>query len=216
MNIEANIKEYVDGVSDSPSIQPFERYASFDYCFNYFQSFRERKVINQLFNNEYLEKSCLQLGYYLASWGMLRGSTYLLQKSVRAYEPIIKLIAGSDPELWDIDANTYSEDNIERILDFGKQFTKLITNASDTLITKVMLGVFGNVPAFDTLFKKGFKTSAFGKKALKRISSFYQENQVVIETARRPTIDFITGNISNRFYPRAKIIDMIFYIEGTK
>lgn len=25
--------------------------------------------------------SCLQLGYYLASWGMLRGSTYLFAEA---------------------------------------------------------------------------------------------------------------------------------------
>jgi hypothetical protein len=36
-----------------------------------------------------LHMFCLQLGFYLASWGMLRGSSTLLCKSTRHYEPVI-------------------------------------------------------------------------------------------------------------------------------
>ena len=38
---EACVRDFVDGTTDSNGRQPNERYASFDYCFNYFQSFRE-------------------------------------------------------------------------------------------------------------------------------------------------------------------------------
>lgn len=73
MNLEVNIKRYLDGVSESDGRRPDARYASFDYCFNYFQSFREARNIAALASSANLQLSCLHLGFYLASWGMLRG-----------------------------------------------------------------------------------------------------------------------------------------------
>lgn len=37
----------------------------------------------------------------------------------------------------------------------------------------------------------------------------------VIERHRVPTIDFVTGEPTNRRYSRAKVIDMIFFVEGS-
>ncbi len=54
---------------------PDDRYTSFDYCYNYF------RTTNDL--NQDIEKSCLVLGFYLASWGMFRGSSFLLQHSIK-------------------------------------------------------------------------------------------------------------------------------------
>jgi len=34
-----------------------------------------------------------------------------------------------------------------------------------------MLGVFGNVPAFDTYFRAGFRAATFGPKAFDRLGS---------------------------------------------
>ena len=36
----------------------------------------------------------------------------------------------------------------------------------------------------------------------------------LIEAHREPTLDFDTGTPTNRRYTRAKVIDMIFFIEG--
>lgn len=44
------------------------RYTSFDYCYNYFHPTNNSK--------QDIEKSCLVLGFYLASWGMFRGSSF--------------------------------------------------------------------------------------------------------------------------------------------
>jgi hypothetical protein len=37
--------------------------------------------------------SCLQIGFYLASWGMMRGSSFLLEKSVRNFSNLIIAIS---------------------------------------------------------------------------------------------------------------------------
>jgi len=57
--------------------EPTDRYASFDYCYNYFQTFKYNNKILDIAVSDNLQLSCLHLGFYLASWGMLRGSTFL-------------------------------------------------------------------------------------------------------------------------------------------
>lgn len=87
---------------------------------------------------------------------------------------------------------------------------------SDTLATKIMLGVFGNVPAFDTQFKKGFGVSTFGKKSLKNIFAFYEANKVAIDSYKICTFDFMNERETSVRYTHAKIIDMIGFVEGSK
>lgn len=214
MNLDENISKYLDGAASSDGRTPNARYASFDYCFNYFQSFREAGNIEAVAKGENIQTTCLHLGFYLASWGMFRGSADLLQRSARHLVPAIELIAAADVELWEIDAHCYTKPNIQRLLDMRHSLCHKYPGMSDILVTKIMLGVFGNVPAFDTNFKKGFQVSTFGPKALKKIATFYEENSPVIEKYRTPTLDFVSGEPTARNYTRAKIIDMAFFIEG--
>jgi hypothetical protein len=69
VDIEANLAAFTGDLG------PDARYASFDYCFNYFRSFREQDRTADIAAPQNLQMSCLQLGFYLASWGMLRGSS---------------------------------------------------------------------------------------------------------------------------------------------
>lgn len=144
---------------------------------------------------------------------MLRPSTNLLQKSARHLVPAIRLIADADSELWEIDAHCYTERNIQQLLETRDILCRAYPTMTDTLATKIMLGVFGNVPAFDKYFIKGFKGS-FGLKALRRIATFYGANSSVIDDFQVPTLDFATGEPTSRKYTRAKVIDMAFFIEG--
>lgn len=162
-----------------------------------------------------MQVSCLQLGFYVASWGMLRGSTVLLQKSVRYFAPVIDVIAASPKALWQSDANDYSDEVSDLILDTARDIRAAFPDgASDTLVTKIMLGVFGCVPAFDTYFRKGSGISTFGRTALQRVAGFYGDNAEVIERHRELTLDFDTGTTTDRRYSRAKVIDMVFFVEG--
>ena len=57
------------------------RYASFDYCFNYFRNFNEQDRLSELKSKENMQMSCLQIGFFLASWGMFRGKSHLGQEA---------------------------------------------------------------------------------------------------------------------------------------
>lgn len=70
--------------------------------------------------------------------------------------------------------------------------------ATNTLMTKVMLGVFGSVPAFDTFFVRGFRGEtgrglSFGRNALVAVDDFYQRHRVAIDAVTVFTLDAATG-----------------------
>jgi hypothetical protein len=190
------------------------RYASFDYCFNHFQEAREANDTGSLADEDHLLLSCLQLGFYLASWGMMRGSGDLLQRSVRVLVPVVEQIASEPASTWDLDADTLT-DHPDAVLDLSHRIQEAFSiRASDVLLTKVMLGVFGCVPAFDRFFRIGFKCNTLCRPALKRIGSFYDDNHVEIDAQAIVTLDFATGHDTKRRYSRSKVIDMVFFQEG--
>lgn len=189
------------------------RFTSFDYCYNYFITTPD--LLRDM------EKSCLTLGFYLASWGMFRGSSFLLQKSAKYFEPTIDYIASLDRSVWEIDVDSYTEANIDKILKiYGEIKGRLILNrnAELTLVTKVLLGIFGFVPAFDNYFSTTFRRIFNGecgfrrmnKESLKLIGEFYVANREAIDdlSSKMCTTDFRTGQKSAINYPKAKIIDM--------
>ena len=193
------------------------RYASFDYCFNHFQEAREAGDTSRLANDDRRQSSCLQLGFYLASWGMLRGSSGLLWRSAAGLVPVVKQIAKEPASIWDLDAHSYA-DHADEVYDLGGRVREAFKDggvrASDTLVAKTMLGVFGCVPAFDRYFQIGFGRATLSPKTLKKIGDFYKDNQTEIEDAQVFTLDFGTGLPTERRYSRAKIIDMVFFQEG--
>jgi hypothetical protein len=217
MNIKQNLRQFVKGAGKNKGLKADERSASFDYCFNYFQSFREKHKVEELADASQIQLSSLQLGFYLASWGMLRGSSFLLQKSVRLYQPLIRAIATFDRRIWTIDADSYNSENIEILVACQDMIVKSLGESyqpSDTLVTKIMLGVFGNVPAFDDFFRRGLGVRSFGKASLEHIANFYKENKAHIDSSEYCTFDYFTAQRTQRKYTKAKIIDMVGNIEG--
>lgn len=217
MDIDRNIRLFIEGNGKNKGRRPEERYASFDYCFNYFQSFKENGKTHELARLGNLQNSCLQLAYYLASWGMLRGSSFLLKKSVKFYEPLIRYIAQVKKEIWDIDVHAYTDENIALLIECRNDIKKVLgieNDPTDTLVTKIMLGVFSNTPAFDTYVRAAFSLYYFNKSALKKIFDFYIKHKGEIDKHEIYTFDFSTGKETNRKYKKAKLIDMVGFIGG--
>lgn len=215
--IRSNIYQFMKGMGKNRGRNPNERYASFDYCYNYFQGFRETCNLSELGNTKNIQFSCLQLAFYLASWGMLRESSFLLEKSVKYFEPTIDLIANYDKKIWAIDLDNYNDENIDVLLDFKEKLRNSLDTLripSDTLITKIMLGAYANTPAFDDFFGVGFGVKTFNRKSLEKISKYYKKHRKLIDGYKIYTYDYLTGEITSRLYSKAKIIDMVGFIEG--
>ena len=218
-----SFSKLVESINESELSHPVGRYMSYDYCYNYF-----RRNINKF--DDDLEKSCLVLGFYLASWGMYRGSSFILQKSIAHYKDLIKYLNTLGETYWEIDLDNYNKDNIDKLIELYNKISELLRSGdkipSITLVTKIMLGVFGSVPAFDTNFKAGISPH-FGKKtgfnnfnetALLKLTQVYNEYSVVINNLSKEyqTIDFETYKKTGFHYTKAKILDMYGFMKGMK
>ncbi len=120
IDIEADLKAYLG------RREPRARYTSFDYCFNYFQLHREGGKLLELLRGDALQLSCLHLGFYLASWGMLRGSSELLQRSVRNFIPLVEVIANAPPAVWEADAHQYGDGRCPTIFETARQIREAL------------------------------------------------------------------------------------------
>ena len=203
------------------SLSPYDRDVSFDYCYNYFRKTKPSELTNDT------EKSCLVLGFYLASWGMLRASSFLLQKSIKHYEPTVKYLSKLKSSTWEIDIDNY-DDAIKTILEIYKDLEGHLAadekTPTVTLVTKVMLGVFGFIPAYDQNFVKAFSKKFKGdcsftrvnEKSLQCLNRFYDDNKEEIDNCSLETftVDFSTGQKTKINYPKAKIIDMYGFTVG--
>lgn len=200
------------------------RERSWDFCYNYFQA--------SPLPTKDMELSCLQLGYYLASWGMMRGSSYLFRATnARHYRGAIETVERYNPQMREVDAHRYGEADVQNLLldayaDLREELVPADVSAL-TLVTKVMMGVWGSLPSFDTYFIRGFRTLGESKKeqtafrglthrSLDLLGHFYSEHALEIDTLRDQlnTLDFGTGNFTSRCFSRAKVIDMFGFQKG--
>jgi len=185
MDVKKSINEFLEGNGKNRGRKPDERYASFDFCYNYFYSFYKKNILFELANKENFQMSCLQIGFYLASWGMMRGSSFLLEKSVKNFKDLIVAISKMDRKLWKIDIEDYNKENISILLNCKKKIIKALDKnnkkISDTLVTKIMLGVFANISAYDGNFKNFMKKNnycqTFNQKSLNQIKMFYKKTK---------------------------------------
>lgn len=214
--IKELLDRFLEGQGKNRGRNPDERYASFDYCYSYFYTFYKENRLHELGDEKNLEMSCLQLGFYLASWGMLRGSSFLLEKSVRVYAELIRAISKMDARLWSIDVPDYTEENIALLMECRWQITTALGRevASDTLTTKIMLGVFANVPAFDQYFRKSLNVYTFNRKSLLKIKEFYNQNKDLFDSFKIQVFDFSTSRETKIVYTKAKLVDMCGFMGG--
>ena len=77
-----------------------------------------------------------------------------------------------------------------------------------------MLGTLGNIPAFDSRFCSGSHLNSPTAKNLLEISDFYRANATAVDSGRIKCLEFVSGEPSTVRYPIAKVIDMIYFIEG--
>lgn len=209
-------KAIIDFFRQERSVE--KRYASYDFCYLYFQSHKGN------LGGKNLEYSCMQLWSYLASWGMLRGSSALLQCSPAVLEDLILYfdrIATS--AIWKADVDKYPNDKGE-ILQVYKNIADILSSngvvPTVTLVTKIMLGVFGCVPAIDTFFYKTFHLiyGGFGvlkQRELDNIERFYctPTLKAILDNILIPVMDF-DGNPTEYYYKKAKLIDMFGFFVG--
>jgi hypothetical protein len=214
VSIHEKIQEYYSGMADQ-----HHRYRSWEHCYRYFHGLTpESAVANR-------ETAALHLGFYLASWGMYRPSGFLLQRGYTAHYGVIeKIFQPQFNSLWnrefgatdnDVDLIPILLDAVQAIRDAYRPVAGS-REATDTLVTKVVLGTFGSLPAIDRYFISGFKKDRYicpglNTRFATQLLEFTKEHRSEL-LAEQQTIERI-GEIK---YPLMKLVDMYFWQIGAE
>lgn len=199
------------------------RFKSWEHCYNFFDNNHKRMDDKNTFDH-----ACLQLAFYLASWGMLRGGSFLLQKDYRVHEYFIKDVLKNPNyfKYFDRDLHMQMDRSTIQGLDTlihetSNAYIKNIAQVNgedkslsitDTLASKILLGVYGNVPAYDRYFKEGLRlhgiSQQFNEESLLELVDFYNQNEEEFQHCQR-----IYRN-DGVYYTPMKLIDMYFWTVG--
>lgn len=197
------------------------RYRSWEHCYSHFIKARGNNDVDY----DYLS---LQLAFYLASWGMYRGSSFLLQKDYRIHIPVVKeLLNEKYDSLAGIQCVAFKQERNQKLLQEINIFLnnyydslrhevkaqKIKSKLSHTLITKILMGTLGCVPAYDRYFIAGIKNQKiaignYNLKSILQLVDFYEKNSERLEHAR------LKMKVENIPYPQMKLLDMGFWQLG--
>jgi hypothetical protein len=193
--------------------KPHARYLSWEHCYSYFQRVNRVGLVGRL------DEAALRLGFYLASWGMYRPSSFLLQHAYTVHLGVVDALAHERfAPLWvkEFGSEQADRSRVPLVLDVIDAVRKAYSDfgqATDTLVTKVILGTLGCLPACDLYFVKGFKTCF----------KYSWANQAFVEQV----LDFCFAHLSELQqeqtriecrsavrYPLMKLVDMYFHEIG--
>jgi hypothetical protein len=213
-DIGKEIADYYDKLLSDPN----DRFLSWEHCYRFFQS----KPTDY-------DLASLHLAFYLASWGMYRGSSFLLQKDYRIHLAVVENIL--NPRYFILNGLSFEKffgrqnevtDTLFDLLNWVKACYKNNTtlqhglvNVTDTLATKILLGTLGCMPAYDRfvirgLKEKGLSFSYLNKKNFLEMMRFCSNHREEFRQAQ--------AHVSKRGfeYPLMKIIDTYFWRVGER
>ena len=203
------------------------RSRSWEHCYRVFRDARTDPSPDY----DYLS---LHLAFYLASWGTYRGSCFILQKDYKVHTPIVEEILKPEYDcLFGLACADLRNDDVRaqytKLYDYISYYFHRIreevrgravaSSVSPVLITKILMGTLGCVPAYDRFFEEGAKYLGLEKKSynedsLRELADIYEAHNDRLEEARR---GMRTEDLT---YPQMKLLDMGFwqigYDEATK
>lgn len=193
----------------------FHRYNSWEHCY------REFSKISKATKKE-LDYLALHLAAYLASWGMYRGSAFLLEFDYKVHEEVVKLILKHKRNLHGLEVKDFLKRSDEVMIlhqeicnyydltleTYKKAGITKPVKTSEVLSTKIMLGTLGCIPAYDRFLKIGLREShlsqSFSKNSIDEVlNGFVLEN-----------INTINSLCKKLKYPPMKVLDMYFWQLG--
>ena len=191
------------------------RSRSWEHCYRVFRDARTDPCPDY----DYLS---LHLAFYLASWGMYRGSSFLLQKDYKVLVPIVEKVLKPEydclfglactdvlnSDVWE-QMKKLSDDIADHFDPIRDEVAgrKVASSVSPVLITKILMGTLGCVPAYDRFFQDGAKYlglehNSYKEKSLRELADIYETHNDRLEEAR------CGMRVGDLIYPQMKLLDM--------
>lgn len=218
---------------------PFSRFKSWEYCHLKFVEGHQKRINNQL-NEDDIDILALHLSFYLASWGMYRGSSFILQRDYKTHKRIVRIVLQEKyDELWDFNPIDKNENELNRIAELADEAYQEIDrdgygpipernmvdddneedeisneHISYTLITKILMGTFAITPAFDRFFIDGFKK--YNNANHTKGSNYCKERLVKLFSFVQQHHEElnVADTVTSFPYPMMKKVDMYFWEVG--
>ena len=204
-------------------IDKHHRFKSWEHSFHFFSS--HYKSLN---DEKTFDHGCLHLAFYLASWGMLRGGAFLLQKDYRIHEYFLIDVVKNTKYFRYYDREfqlSMNRDSVVGIDSLIKETTEsyisnisqingedTLASVTDTLASKILLGVYGNVPAYDRYLKDALNlhgiSQQFNEASLLELVDFYNSYRDEFEKCHQLFCE------NGTYYTPMKLIDMYFWQVG--
>ena len=206
-----SVTDHVRAYHDRLAGDEHHRLRSWEHCYRYFRQVGPNGLAGER------DTAALQLGFYLASWGMYRGSSFLLRYAYTAHRPVVDLLA--EPRfrpLWEREFGAGEHDAelrplvLEAVAGVRRAYTP-VGEPTDTLVTKVLLGTLGCLPACDRYFREGLKAEDYGLATLngpfvERLLRFARLHAADLRSEQERIEKH--GGLQ---YPVMKLIDMYFW-----
>jgi hypothetical protein len=192
-----------------------------DWCGQY-HNFRSWERCYRFFGQRpsNLELACLHLAAYLASFGMYRGAGFLGSRDYMTHEKAIEAVDGYFDRLRNVNLSN-SSDNLDSIFSLAGLLERSYTNedsdrtATQVLVTKIMMGTLGCVPASDSYMCLGLKRrglpQSFSMQSYPKILKFCKDQSRDFERAQR---GFNRRDGQLVHYPIVRVIDIYFWQLG--
>jgi hypothetical protein len=183
----------------------FTRFRSWIHCYKAFKKYRH--------DSKNVDLLCLHLAWYMASWGMLRGKSFLLQMDYLVHKPLImQVLSGKYEQLF---INNHTSETVQLTMDFSNDIKEAYGRNShtQTFITKIILGIFGTAPAYDRLFAYSAKkynvcSGTWGESSLKSLWTYYDLHRSIFENLKKELM------IDGIEYTPMKLLDMCLWQIG--
>jgi len=181
-------------------------YHSWEHCYHFFGT-----------SPTDVDLASLHLAFYLASWGMYRGSAAIRNFDYLIHRPAVEELLKPDYDLLRGASFDELSSHFDTVLwplieKFRKRspYPKSVT-MTDTLVTKILMGTLGCTPAYDRFLKAGLEekglNSSFSRRNFETLLRYCQQNRQGFTDAQsqiQQTAD----------YPAMRVVDMYFHSVG--
>jgi len=209
-NIRATLDTYIRGIDVST-----HNHNSWEHCYTHFRGPSGNR-----------DHDALHLGFFLASWGMYRKSGFICNHDYTIHKAAIAALRRPKFNvLWDRNFDYGARKTHETVSTTILQAADAVREAyaehvtkpkkvTDTLVSKVLLGMRGCLPACDRFFIAGFREegrhySGLNGRFVASVFAFCRSNLSALQSEQRR----LKRELGAR-YPLMKLVDMYFHQIG--